>query len=60
MPKKKLTKAQVKRKIKIILNNTSTLFFDKVSYPRRSEVPFSMEKLLQLEKTIHSATKRMK
>ena len=59
MPKKKLTKAQVKRKIKTINNTMFDLFLDKMGHTN-SDVPLSTPKLLDLSKVIQSASKRMK
>jgi hypothetical protein len=59
MPKKKLTKAQVKRKMKTIKNMIYDLFLDKFTYTN-SDVPFSTTKILELNKIMHLATKRIK
>jgi hypothetical protein len=59
MPKKKLTKAQVKRKMKTIKNMIYDLFLDKFTYTN-SDVPFSTTKILELNKIMHLASKRIK
>ena len=59
MPKKKLTKAQVKRKLKTVNNAMYDLFLDKMG-PANSDVPFSTPKLLELNKAMQSAVKRVK
>ena len=59
MPKKKLTKAQVKRKLKTIMNASYDLFLDKVGHVD-SKVPMSVPKLLELNKAMQSATNRLK
>ena len=55
MPKKKLTKAQVKRKLKTCNNALYDLFLDKMGHAN-SDVPFSTPKLLDLNKIMQSAT----
>jgi len=59
MPKKKLTKAQVKRKLKTCNNAMYDLFLDKVGHAD-SQVPMSVPKLLELNKALQGATKRVK
>jgi hypothetical protein len=59
MPRKKLTKAQVKRKLKTCNNALYDLFIDKMGHAN-SDVPFSTPKLLDMNKIMQSATKRMK
>jgi len=59
MPKKKLTKAQVKRKLKTCNNAMYDLFLDKVGHGN-SDVPFSVSKLLDLNKALQSSVKRIK
>ena len=54
MPKKKLTKAQVKRKLKTCNNAMYDLFLDKVGHAN-SDVPFSVAKLLDLNKALQSS-----
>jgi hypothetical protein len=59
MPKKKLTKAQVKRKLKTCGNMIYDLALDKMGHAN-SDVPFSLVKLMDLHKPLISAQKRMK
>jgi hypothetical protein len=59
MPKKKLTKAQVKSKLKQIDNKLYDLALDKLGHPD-SRVTISVPKLLELAKTMHNAFKRVK
>ena len=60
MPKKKLTKAQVKRKLKTCSNAMYDLFLDKFGHLAESKVTLSIPKLLEMHKAIESASKRMK
>jgi hypothetical protein len=48
MPKKKLTKTSVKRKIKIISKNIYDLLLDKMGHGSASFIPFSKTKMLEL------------
>ena len=59
MPKKKLTVQQVRRKLKTCNNAMYDLFLDKVGHAN-SSVPMSVPKLLDLNKELQSATKRVK
>ena len=59
MPKKKLTKAQVKSKLKQIDNKLYDLALDKLGHPE-SRVTLSVPKLLELSKNITNAWKRVK
>ena len=59
MPKKKLTVQQVRRKLKTCNNAMYDLFLDKVGHAN-SSVPMSEPKLLDLNKALQSATKRVK
>ena len=59
MPKKKLTVQQVRRKLKTCNNAMYDLFLDKVGHAN-SDVPFSLNKLLDLNKALQSAVKRIK
>jgi hypothetical protein len=59
MPKKKLTKAQVKKAIKNIHANLRVLFDDKV-YSERSLVPMTAQKLLDIGTKFSMARDRMK
>ena len=45
MPKKKLTKAQVKRILNSISNGYQRMFNDKYAFTSASHVPFSAQKL---------------
>jgi len=59
MPKKKLTKAQVKRKIKACHRAVYDMLIDKMGHTN-SDVPFSIQKLLEFNKSMNTAAKRMK
>ena len=59
MPKKKLTKAQVKRKLKIIINNFYSMILDKMGHAN-SDVPMSLPKLMEFHKILQNAAKRAK
>ena len=59
MPKKKLTKAQVKRKLKTCSNMLYDLALDKMGHAN-SDVPMSLNKLLDLHKELRRAAVRMK
>jgi len=59
MPKKKLTVQQVRRKLKTCNNAMYDLFLDKVGHAN-SSVPMSVPKLLELNKALQGATKRVK
>jgi hypothetical protein len=59
MPKKKLTKAQVKRKINKIIVLYYDMFLDKMGHTN-SDVPFGIPKLLEFHKIMNNAAKRMK
>ena len=48
MPKKKLTKAQYNKKIKLIWKNIGDLFIDKTYYGSKSEVSMSTKTLSEL------------
>ena len=52
MPKKKLTKAQVKAKLKRINLDIYALVVDKLAYNSDSLVPMSLNKLLELHKAL--------
>ena len=60
MPKKKLTKAQVKKKLTIAGNNVYDLILDKLNVRFNSDVPFSTKKLFELHNIIQLAIKRIK
>ncbi len=59
MPKKKLTKAQVKRKLKTCSNAMYDMILDKMGHAN-SDVPMSLPKLMEMHKLLQNATKRMK
>jgi len=59
MPRKKLSKIQVKRKLKQAGNVFYDLLMDKVGHSD-SIVPISIGKLIEMDKAMHTATKRMK
>jgi len=59
MPKKKLTKAQVKRDLNGAMSRIYNLMVDKIGHPD-STVPMSVSKLLDLHKAVSSAWKRVK
>jgi hypothetical protein len=59
MPKKKLTKMQVKRKLKTLYFAVYDLMLDKMGHTN-SDVPFSLPKLLELHKTVQGAVTRIK
>ena len=59
MPKKKLTKTQVKKKLKTIMNASYDLVLDKMGHAD-SFVPMSEKVLLELNKKIRSTFMRVK
>ena len=59
MPKKKLTKTQVKRKMKVITNGMYDLLLDKMGHAD-SNSSLGVPKLMELHKTMMAATKRIK
>jgi len=59
MPRKKLTKAQVKRKLKLTAGQLYDLMLDKIGHSESNE-PISVNVLLDLQKKINSALKRVK
>ena len=59
MPKKKLTKAQVKRKLKTCSNGMYDMILDKMGHAN-SDVPMSLPKLMDMHKQMQNAAKRMK
>jgi len=59
MPKKKLTKAQVKRKLKTIMTASYDLVLDKMGHPD-SKVPMSLNKILELNRAVTSQFNRVK
>ena len=58
MPKKKLTKTQVKRKLKQASTIMYDLFLDKLGHIK-SEVTMSQNKILAVHRQITNAEKRM-
>ena len=48
MPKKKLTKAQVKAKVKRAYGATYDLFLDKIGHAGNSEIPMSRDAILKI------------
>jgi hypothetical protein len=59
MPKKKLTKAQVKKKLSRIVDLNYDLTLDKMGHAN-SDVPMSLNKLLDLHKELRRAAIRIK
>tara|TARA_Y100001951_G_C11278319_1_gene263487 strand:+ start:585 stop:767 length:183 start_codon:yes stop_codon:yes gene_type:complete len=60
MPKKKLTKTQVKRKIKTTSNAIYDMLLDKMGHGTASFVPFSLDKLIELQKVMDRARNKVK
>jgi len=60
MPRKKLTKAQVKRKLKVCMNSTYDLFLDKFAHGSRSDTPATSKKLMELHNEISRMRSRVK
>ncbi len=59
MPRKKFTKAQVKRKLKTMKEWNALMLNDKV-YHQDSFVPMSVEKMFEFNRLMNSALKRIK
>ena len=59
MPKKKLTITNVRKKMRTMTNATYDLLLDKMGHAN-SSVPMSVPKLLELNKALQSASKRVK
>ena len=59
MPKKKLTKAQVKRKIKPMMTASYDLVLDKMGHPD-SKVPMSLNKILELNRQVTQQFNKVK
>jgi len=57
MPKKKLTKAQVKKKLTALERNMYDLFLDKLGHAD-SLTPFSQAKMMELHKIVQNAKRR--
>ena len=60
MPKKILTKAQVKRKIKTTSNAVYDMLLDKMGHGTASYVPFSLDKMIDLQKIFDRARSKVK
>ena len=60
MPKKKLTKAQVRRKFRNLNRDMYDLTNDKLGHGSASFVPMSINKLLELYKAVDNASMRIK
>ena len=59
MPRKKLTKAQVKLKLKMCTNRLYDMILDKMGHAN-SDVPMSLPKLMEMHKLLQNAAKRAK
>ena len=59
MPRKRLTKTQVRKKIKTCSNAMYDLILDKIGHAN-SDVPMSVPKLLEMHKAVQNAAKRIK
>ena len=59
MPKKKLTKAQVKRKLKTIEKAMYDLFIDKYGH-KESFVPMSVNKMIEYNNVFGRAFRKLK
>ena len=59
MPKKKLTKAQVKRKIKTINKTLYDLMIDRMAYTSKSECKMTFEKMMSFKKYATSASDKI-
>jgi hypothetical protein len=60
MPKKKLTKAQTKRKVATAANALYDLTLDKLAYGTRAEMPTSFDKLKAMHQTMLTALNKMR
>jgi len=60
MPKKKLTKAQVNKKLQSVRRALYDLFLDKFAYGGESYMPMSAKKIEQFHKETVSAILRLK
>jgi len=60
MPKKKLTKAQVKRKINTIWKATYDLMLDKIGHGADSFIPISRPKLTSMLDDVNRARLKLK
>jgi hypothetical protein len=59
MPKKKLTKTQVKKKLKTIMNASYDLVLDKMGHAN-SDVPMSLNAILELNRKVTQQVNRVK
>ena len=59
MPKKKLTKAQVRKKFKTLSNGMYDLILDKMGYDQASEVPMSLNKALEVHRVLQLAFRKV-
>ena len=59
MPKKKLTKAQVKRKIKTMNRVLYDLMIDRMAYTSKSECKMTFEKMMSFKKYATSAADKV-
>jgi hypothetical protein len=59
MPRKRLTKTMVKKKIKTCSNAIYDMILDKMGHAN-SDVPMSLPKLMEMHKAVQSAAKRIK
>ena len=59
MPRKRLTKTQVRKKIKTCSNAMYDHILDKMGHAN-SDVPMSVPKLLEMHKAVQNAAKRIK
>ena len=59
MPKKKLTKAQVKRKLKTCSNGMYDMILDKMGHAN-SDVPMSLNAILELNRKVTQQVNRVK
>jgi hypothetical protein len=59
MPKKKLTKTQVRKKIKTMMTASYDLVLDKMGHPD-SKVPMSLNKILELNRQVTQQFNKVK
>ena len=59
MPRKKLTKAQVKRKIKTMNRVLYDLMIDRMAYTSKSECKMTFEKMMSFKKYATSAADKV-
>lgn len=60
MARKKLTKAQVKKKLNIMIRATTDLTLDKMAHGSNSFVPMSSIKIIGLNNELSKASNRVK